>query len=64
MATIAAATAGDVSDAENGFLHLGRRQHTAGVLAVNGRTGSGLKTLRIMDKAGSESSAELHTSSI
>ena len=52
MATIAAATAGDVSDADNGSLHPGRMQNTAGVPAGNGLTEDGLKKPRIMDKTG------------
>ena len=52
MATIVGATAGDVSGAENGSLHPGRMQNTAGVPAGNGATGGGLKMPRIMDKTG------------
>ena len=41
MATIAVATAGDVSDAEYGFMRPDRMQNTVRVPAGNGHTGTG-----------------------
>lgn len=52
MATIVGATAGDVSGAENGSLHPGRMQNTAGVPAGNGPTEGGLKMSWKVDKPG------------
>ncbi|MHC4961719.1 MAG: hypothetical protein ACYTGA_06335 [Planctomycetota bacterium] len=52
MATIAAATAGDVSDAENGSSPPGQMQDTAGPPAGNGRTESGLRISIRVDEYG------------
>jgi hypothetical protein len=45
MATIAAATAGDVSDAVNGSSPPGRRQNTAGPPAGSGHTERGIRVV-------------------
>lgn len=50
MATIAGATAGNVSGAENGSLRPGRMQYTAGVPAGNGPTEGGLTKREKADK--------------
>ena len=52
MATIAAATVRDVSDAENGFLRLAQMQNTARAPAGKGLTGTGLRVSGKVDKYG------------